>query len=572
MALDWRGRSDGGASEDTRSMLRLYLAAFLASCSGFPFVNTRVIHVSPTGDDSHNGSVQAPLRTFGGAQAMARQYSASTNVTIEFQEGTYTLNGTQTLTEKDSGAPGTPRVYSAAPGASVTLSADLPVSGWRAVQAGDAAWPHLHSDARAGVMVAPLPSTANLPRMLYDSAAENAAPADRAFRRLRNTNVVSSLVPIARQDSETCSYLGQFKSEAGCRRAALEQDGLWAYAWHDPSVIAGDFAEGCYARRDVHGGRSFPAQEGVMSAVFAPSVRWREVTAWDISTSVRTQHRCDGAECEYFDAAQNKSTLRVAIDQLGEVVGNDAASLSLRIYLVDFAMNVLPVASIRNGGGTGKNGSTVTTAYPGSLLLGQKPGYCEEDYDEGKCTPAVWLLNTMKFDMPGQFAVNANEGTVYYWPALASKDVSRNSVPSTSNLISLQPAGKRLSDGPAVEHVEFVGLTFTHGDSIPKYEGDAGGIQHDWARLQSRNSLVTLSGASHVTFKSCAFRCSGGGGVRSDGFTQHVSIVNSTFADLGFEAAGIFGLGLGTTHVTTGNTIESNDISVISVIYLSRTT
>ena len=410
--------------------------------------------------------------------------------------------------------------------------------------------------------VAPLPSTAKLPHMLFDAAAENAAPADRAVRRLPNVNAVSSLVPIARQDSETCSYLGQFESEAACREAALQQDGFWASAWHDPSIIQGDFAKGCYARRDVHGGRAFPMQDGVMSAVFAPSVGWREVTAWDISASVTTQHRCDGAECEYFDSAKNKSTMHVAIDSLGgQAVGNDATSLSLRIYLVDFAMNVLPVASIQ-GGSASKHGSTVTTAYPGSLLLGQKPGYCEDDYDEGKCTPAVWLLNTMKFEMPGQFAVNANERTLYYWPALASNDISRVSVPSTSTLISLKSAGERLSGGPSVEHLSFVGLTFTHGDAIPKYEGDAGGIQHDWARLQSSNSLVTLSGASHVTLRSCAFRASGGGGVRSDGFAEHISIANSTFADLGYEAAGIFGLGLGTTHVTSHNAIESNDITL----------
>ena len=79
-------------------------------------------------------------------------------------------------------------------------------------------------------------------------------------------------------------------------------------------------------------------------------------------------------------------------------------------------MNVLPVASITSSSGT----STVRTAYPGSLLLGQKPGYCDQDYDEGKCAPSVWLLNTMRLSTPGQFAIHAKERTVYYWPALAS--------------------------------------------------------------------------------------------------------------------------------------------------------
>eukprot|EP00310_Coccolithus_braarudii_P024559 CAMPEP_0183346650 /NCGR_PEP_ID=MMETSP0164_2-20130417/11703_1 /TAXON_ID=221442 /ORGANISM="Coccolithus pelagicus ssp braarudi, Strain PLY182g" /LENGTH=397 /DNA_ID=CAMNT_0025517959 /DNA_START=38 /DNA_END=1231 /DNA_ORIENTATION=+ len=53
----------------------------------------------------------------------------------------------------------------------------------------------------------------------------------------------------------------------------------------------------------------------------------------------------------------------------------------------------------------------------------------------------------------------------------------------------------------------------------------------------------------------------GGGGVRSDGLAQHVTVANSTFSNLGYEAAGIFGLGLGTSHVTTSNTLTGNDIS-----------
>ena len=88
-----------------------------------------------------------------------------------------------------------------------------------------------------------------LPQMIFDASAEEAAPSDRAVRRLPNTNAVFSLVPIAKQNSETCSYVGQFKSEASCRAAVLQQDGLWAYAWHDPAIITGDFAGGCYARR-----------------------------------------------------------------------------------------------------------------------------------------------------------------------------------------------------------------------------------------------------------------------------------------------------------------------------------
>ena len=200
-------------------------------------------------------------------------------VTIEFASGSYPVRETEIFSTEDSGAVGAPRVYTAAPGAEATLTAEVPVTGWRSVRPGDAAWAGLDPDARAAVVVAPLPATGEVPRALFDAAAEAADPAARAVRRLPNTNAVSSLVPVAGADSELCKYLGQFPTEAGCRVAALAADGLWAYAWHDPVKIDGDFARGCYGRRDVHGSRAFAPQDGVMSAVFPGSTKWREVAS-----------------------------------------------------------------------------------------------------------------------------------------------------------------------------------------------------------------------------------------------------------------------------------------------------
>merc|ERR1711998_263068 len=117
--------------------------------------------------------------------------------------------------------------------------------------------------------------------------------------------------------------------------------------------------------------------------------------------------------------------MEVGLPELETMTANNASSLLLRIYLVDFAMNVLPVASID---ATAGGSSVVHTATPGTLRLGQRPGYCSTSPDEDKCTPAIWLLNTMRFTMPGQFAINTLEGSVYYWPALASRDVSDVSV------------------------------------------------------------------------------------------------------------------------------------------------
>ena len=59
---------------------------------------------------------------------------------------------------------------------------------------------------------------------------------------------------------------------------------------------------------------------------------------------------------------------------------------------------------------------------------------------------------------------------------------------------------------------------------------------------------MTMSTVSDITVTSCSFRNSGGGGVRADGYAQRVRIANNTFADLGYEAVGLYGLGLGLLH------------------------
>ena len=289
-----------------------------------------VVYVSTTGDDHASGTADSPLRSFGAARDMARTVSADR---VEFASGTYLLNATQVLTLRDSGTASKPRTYAAAPGADVTFSGAKPVTGWRGVTLADAAYPYLDDVARAAVQVAPLVGT-SFPSMLFDSGAERARLSERAVRQLPDTNVIYSLVPQARQNSETCVYLGQHDSEKACRTAALAVRDLWAYAWHDPTIITDpDFARGCYGRQDSHGSRTFQAQEGVMSGVFTSSMLFREFSEWEISSNVTTQHRCPGAECEYFDPETAKRTMSLSIPHLDSSVGNDPAALFLRIYL-----------------------------------------------------------------------------------------------------------------------------------------------------------------------------------------------------------------------------------------------
>lgn len=54
--------------------------------------------------------------------------------------------------------------------------------------------------------------------------------------------------------------------------------------------------------------------------------------------------------------------------------------------------------------------------------------------------------------------------------------------------------------------------------------------------------------------------------MRADGFAQRVNVTDSVFENLGYEAVGIFGLGLGLTQVTVDNAIVSNDISSTGLV------
>ena len=123
-------------------------------------------------------------------------------------------------------------MYAAAPGAKVTFTADTPVTGWRAVTEGDAGWGSLDADAGKAVMVAPLPSTSQVPQMIFAAAAEAASPSDRAVRLLPNTIAADGNLT-----KGTCTALGDFSSEDECRAEALARDGLWAYTWYDPAQL-----------------------------------------------------------------------------------------------------------------------------------------------------------------------------------------------------------------------------------------------------------------------------------------------------------------------------------------------
>jgi hypothetical protein len=97
-------------------------AAFWLSCAVASAVE---LHVSPLGDDAGDGSAGAPLRTFEGARAAARQFVGRETVTLRFAKGVYYLPETVRFGPADSGTAAHPVVYSGADGAVLSGGAPL---------------------------------------------------------------------------------------------------------------------------------------------------------------------------------------------------------------------------------------------------------------------------------------------------------------------------------------------------------------------------------------------------------------------------------------------------------------
>ncbi len=91
------------------------------------------LHVSPVGDDRNSGATAAaPIQTLTAAQTRVRKIRAARPaepVTVMLRAGVYELSGSLRFGPEDSGAPGAPVRWVAAPGAAVHLS------GGRAVKA-----------------------------------------------------------------------------------------------------------------------------------------------------------------------------------------------------------------------------------------------------------------------------------------------------------------------------------------------------------------------------------------------------------------------------------------------------
>jgi len=122
----------------------------LAACAG----EAIELYVSPDGDDADPGTLERPFATIAHARDVVRRLKADhphQNITVFLRGGVYRLTETVVFTVADSGGPGQTITYAAYPGETPIICPDVPITGWRKLEA---APPQLPAVARGNVWVA----------------------------------------------------------------------------------------------------------------------------------------------------------------------------------------------------------------------------------------------------------------------------------------------------------------------------------------------------------------------------------------------------------------------------------
>lgn len=121
--------------------MKKYILPILLGC----FVSNAIavdFHVSPSGNDSAEGTLTAPFKTLEQAQRAVRGVNKSMkeDINVYLHEGTYQLTSTLRLSNADGGTNGHYVRYMAAPGETPLVTGGIPVNGWELFDAEKNIW------------------------------------------------------------------------------------------------------------------------------------------------------------------------------------------------------------------------------------------------------------------------------------------------------------------------------------------------------------------------------------------------------------------------------------------------
>lgn len=103
---------------------------------------TTEFYVSPSGNDSNDGSKASPFKTLTQAQKAVRAVNSNMtdDIVVYLREGTYQLTNTFKLTNADGGTNGHFVRYEAFPGESPLVTGGVPITGWEVCDEANGIW------------------------------------------------------------------------------------------------------------------------------------------------------------------------------------------------------------------------------------------------------------------------------------------------------------------------------------------------------------------------------------------------------------------------------------------------
>ncbi|MCC4831807.1 right-handed parallel beta-helix repeat-containing protein [Shewanella sp. 10N.7] len=164
---------------------------------------------------------------------------------------------------------------------------------------------------------------------------------------------------------------------------------------------------------------------------------------------------------------------------------------------------------------------------------------------------------------PGNWVLDSKAGKVYLWP----RDDSKVYAPKLQELVKVE--GNVDVDGPKdtpVKNLNFIGLSFMHGERHTLVKGDAG-IQHDWEMLDRDHAMFRLRGTENCTIANCHFAHCGGGALRVDLHGIENKITDNVMEYIGSTGILLCGYGPGTKDVNHRNIVRNNHVHHTGRIY-----
>jgi len=157
-------------------------------------------------------------------------------------------------------------------------------------------------------------------------------------------------------------------------------------------------------------------------------------------------------------------------------------------------------------------------------------------------------------DQPGEWCVNTQSGTVYYWP-LAGENLEQAEViaPALTQLVRFQGDEETES---WVHDLTLRGFTFTHCDRHRWHETPP----EDEANLHLLDSAVYLEGTERCALEDCLFLDVAGFAARFNLTARGNRFVGNEVVGAGCGGLQVGGYGPGTKDVNKGHTITHNHI------------